>query len=125
MKNKVMMGLWRYVVNVPEGLWKKQMGSAVRRFDRKLGKMPEDVRKVHRFAARTLPGHGRPLSAGAIARGLGMAEADVVSCLEYLETQMTYLYRSRGREVTWVYPVTVDETPHKVFFSTGETLYAA
>jgi len=38
---------------------------------------------------------------------------------------MTYLYRNARGEVTWAYPVTVDHTPHRVTFSSGEQIYAA
>jgi hypothetical protein len=38
---------------------------------------------------------------------------------------MTFLYRGGGESVTWAYPVTVDRTPHRVAFSSGEQTYAA
>ena len=47
------------------------------------------------------------------------------ACLEDLEKRMTFLYRNEIGEVLWAYPVTVDRTPHKIRFSTGERLFAA
>ena len=38
---------------------------------------------------------------------------------------MTFLFRNPAGDVTWAYPVTVDQTPHQVTFSSGEKLYAA
>ena len=45
--------------------------------------------------------------------------------LDDLEKRMTFLYRNPQGCVTWAYPVTVDRTPHRVEFSSGEKLYAA
>jgi hypothetical protein len=38
---------------------------------------------------------------------------------------MTFLFRNEQGSVTWAYPVTVDQTPHRVTFSSGEQVYAA
>jgi hypothetical protein len=38
---------------------------------------------------------------------------------------MTFLFRNDGGSVTWAYPVTVEQTPHHMSFSTGERAYAA
>ena len=54
-----------------------------------------------------------------------MPEELVTEILDGLEKHMTFLFRNDRGEVTWAYPVTVDETPHQVTFSTGEQLYAA
>jgi hypothetical protein len=49
----------------------------------------------------------------------------VVSILDDLEARMTFLFRGERGVVTWAYPVTVDQTPHRVTFGTGERIYAA
>ena len=33
MKNKLMMGLWQYILNVPSFLWEKQIGMAAIKFE--------------------------------------------------------------------------------------------
>jgi len=38
---------------------------------------------------------------------------------------MTFLYRNVAGNVVWAYPVTVEQTPHRVIFNTGESIYAA
>ena len=45
--------------------------------------------------------------------------------LDELEKNMTFLFRNPDGEVTWADPVTVDQTPHHVSFSSGEQVYAA
>jgi hypothetical protein len=44
--------------------------------------------------------------------------------LDQLERRKTFLFRSQPPAVTWAYPVTVDETPHRAVFSTGEEAYS-
>jgi hypothetical protein len=50
-------------------------------------------------------------------------EAQVV--LEELEAQLFFLVRNDRGAVSWAFPVTVDPTPHRLIFHTGEQLYAA
>jgi hypothetical protein len=42
-----------------------------------------------------------------------------------LERGKTFVYRSDGTNGDWAYPATAAETPHRVRFASGETLYAA
>jgi hypothetical protein len=49
----------------------------------------------------------------------------VVLFLDELEQHMTFLFRNAQGDVVWAYPVTVEQTPHRITFDTGEQLYAA
>jgi hypothetical protein len=120
-----MLGLWRYVLHVPPFIWKKQIEKGQKRFEREYGKMPEDVRQVHHFVVKELACFGKPLPELLIAKKIGLPIDSVRQAMDYLEKRMTYLYRNADRAVIWAYPVTVDKTPHKITFSTGEKLYAA
>lgn len=120
-----MLGLWRYVLHVPPIFWQKQIEKAKNRFEKEYGKMPQDFHNVHHFVVRELPRIGKPLSEGLISGQLGLSIDRVRSALDYLEKRMTYLYRNDAGEVIWAYPVTVEKTPHKLAFNTGEELYAA
>jgi len=68
---------------------------------------------------------GQPLTPEFIARELSLPLDRVILILDELEAHMTFLFRSEGRAVTWAYPVTVERTPHRVTFSSGEQIYAA
>jgi hypothetical protein len=125
MSNKLMLGLWRYVLHVPPFIWQKQIEKGKRRFEKSYGKMPPDFRNVHHFVVRELPRVGQPIREDLIAGQLGLASDRVRSALDYLESRMTYLYRNEAGEVIWAYPVTVEKTPHRIAFDTGEELYAA
>ena len=127
MKNRIMLGLWKYMLNVPPYLldMKKQLEKNKLRYEAAMGFMTPDHRAVHHFVVRELPKIGKPLSPGLIAANLGLPQGKVVLILGDLEKHMTFLFRNGQGEVTWAYPVTVEKTPHHLTFSTGEQVYAA
>jgi hypothetical protein len=125
MKNKLMLGLWRYIINVPPFLWQKQIAQGKRKFEKEHGSLSEEKRLIHHFVVRELPSNGKPLSLELISNKLGFPADRVKDALDYLEKRMTFLYRNEDGDVVWAYPVTVDKTPHRITFDTGEKLYAA
>ncbi len=127
MKNRLMLGLWKYMFSVPSFLIdpKKQLERQKMRFEAAMGFMTGDHRRVHHFAVRELPRAGNPLSPEFIGGQLDLPRERVVSVLDDLEKHMTFLFRNKQGEVTWAYPVTVDKTPHHLTFSSGEQVYAA
>ena len=125
MKNKLMLGLRRYIIKVPPFLWQKQIEKDKRKFEKEHGSLSEEKRLIHHFVVRELPCNGKPLSPGLISDELGIPVDRIKNALDYLEKRMTFLYRNRDGDVLWAYPVTVDKTPHRITFNTGEKLYAA
>jgi hypothetical protein len=86
--------------------------------------MSEDHHRVRDFAVTELLRSGAPLSPGAIADALELPPPRVLALLDDLEKHLTFLFRNERDEVTWAYPVTVDETPHRATFSTGEAAFS-
>jgi len=120
-----MLGLWRYVINIPPFLWQKQIAKGKKRSEKVFGSLSDEHRMIHHFVVRELPYIGKPLSPESIANRLELSADRVKDALDHLEKRMTFLYRNKNGEVVWAYPVTVDKTPHRITFSTGEQLYAA
>jgi hypothetical protein len=125
MKNKLMIGFWRCMLNVPPFLWEKKVFKAKKKFKTEFSFMSEEHRLVHHFVVRELPRAGKPLSSEFVASRLNLSIDHVNVILDDLEKHMTFLFRNGQGEVVWAYPVTVDKTPHHVTFNTGEHLYAA
>ncbi len=127
MKDRIMLGLWKYMLGIPSFIMdmKKQIAREKMRYEAAMGFMTGDHRRVHHFVVRELPNIGKPLSPEFIARKLDLPRDRVVSVLNDLEKHMTFLFRNKEGEVTWAYPVTVDKTPHHLTFSSGEKVYAA
>jgi len=125
MKQKLMIGFWRCMLNVPSFLWKKQIFKAKKKFETELAFMSEEHRLVHHFVVKELPYVSKPLSPDFVANKLGLAIDRVNIILDDLEQHMTFIFRNSLKEVVWAYPVTVEKTPHHLTFDTGEQLYAA
>ncbi len=90
-----------------------------------LGFMTDEHHRVRNFVVRELPRTGSPLTPEFIAKSLKLSIARVKVILNELEMHKTFLFRNERGAVTWAYPVTVDPTPHRVRFGTGESPYAA
>jgi len=125
MQNKLMLGLWRFMISVPSSLWEKEMGKGKKKFEEATRFMTREHRLVHHFVVRELPSAGKPLAPEVISTKLGLSIDKVKAILDELEKRMTFLFRNKDGEVVWAYPVTVEQTPHRVTFSAGEQLYAA
>lgn len=127
MKDRIMLGLWKYMISMPPFLMdmKKQIEREKMRYESAIGFMREDHRRVHHFVVSQLPEAGKPLAPGVIAMNTGLTREQVVSILDDLEKHMTFLFRNRQGDVTWAYPMTVEKTPHHLTFSSGEQVYAA
>src|SRR5512145_393166 len=125
MKNKMMLGVWRYMLNVPPFLLEKQQAKGKAKMEANLAFITAEHRLVHHFVVRELPRAGHPLSPGFIAGALNLPPEKVVKILQDLEEHMTFLFRNGEGSVVWAYPVTIEKTPHHVTFDTGEQIYAA
>ncbi|HMK35963.1 MAG TPA: hypothetical protein VK463_12895 [Desulfomonilaceae bacterium] len=125
MKNRIMIGFWRYMINLPPFVWEKEISKAKRKFEAELGFMSDEHRLVHHFVVKELPYAGEPLSPEVVANKVDLPVRRVSAILDDLEKHMTFLFRDNRGNVVWAYPVTVEKTPHHVTFNTGEELYAA
>ena len=125
MRNSLLLGLWRLMVPLPETLWQGQVTKGAEGTLANLAFMSKEHHRVRDFVVREIPCAGEPLSPEAIAGALGLPLARLIDLLDELERNMTFLFRNEQGAVTWAYPVTVDQTPHRVAFSTGEQGFAA
>jgi hypothetical protein len=121
----VLIGNGKEVVGIPRSEWETGLVAAAERMRGRLGFMSKEHHLVRDFVVRELPRKGVPLAPEVIAQGTNLALSTVNPILEELERNMTFLFRDPQGAVAWAYPVTVDETPHRVLFNTGERVYAA
>jgi len=125
MDNRLMIGLWRLMIQLPPSLLDGMMAKAGAKFKKELRFMTAEHRLVHHYAVRQLPYLDTPLPPEEIAGALGLSRERVDTILDDLERHMTFLFRNEKREIVWAYPVTLEKTPHRLTFDTGETVYAA
>ena len=68
-----------------------------------------------------LPGRAPEFVADELSIPIEMVRA----IFDDLEKHMTFICRNDEGMAVWAYPVTVEKTPHRLTFSTGEQIYAA
>lgn len=120
MDDQLLLGMWRCVLPVPPQIWQRVIKGVT-----DLDFMGIDHHRVRNLVVEAIPREAIPLSPGWISHELSLPLPGVVSILDELEVNMTFLFRNHEGAVTWAYPVTVDKTPHQLSFSTGEQIYAA
>ena len=125
MKNNVLLGFWRYLLPVPEGIWQRQVQQSALHNQQEIGFLSADQIHVRNYAVRELACLGQPLPPERIARDLGLPIEKVNAILDDLESRLSFLYRNGTESVVWAYPVTVDQTPHRATMSSGESINAA
>ena len=121
----LLFGFTHHIVPIPWGLFRRLVPREVAKSSRALGHLDDDQRRVHHFVVRELPGLAKPMAPDFVASRLGMDVNKVVAIMDELEHRKLFLYRPGGRDVEWAYPVTVEPTPHRVTFSSGESIWAA
>jgi hypothetical protein len=125
MQEQVLMGKEREIIATPRNMWEQGLRGRVPLIKARLEFMSEAHHLVRNFVVKELPKTRKPLSPEFISEHLNLPKAQVTSILEDLEKHLTFLYRNNQGGVAWAYPVTVDETPHKIAFNTGERINAA
>jgi hypothetical protein len=119
--DSLLMGFWSYLIPIPATIWKRQVGAE----EADLDFMSDDHHRIRDFVVLEIPRVGKPLTPEFIARELDLPVSQVIAISDDLEKHMTFLFRNEEGAVTWAYPVTTDETPHRISFSTGEQINAA
>jgi hypothetical protein len=125
MTNKLLIGFWRTMVGVPPVLWEKQIERMRHKVKKSTRFMSPEHRLVHHYVVRELPRVGEPIPVERVAQGLALGVEQTIEILKELEEHLTFLYRNEQGQVLWAYPVTVEKTPHRITFGSGERLYAA
>jgi len=124
MSDSLQLGVGRRMLPIPRFIWRRAIRAAAADARKSLRFMTDDHHRLRDFAVTELARTGAPLPPTTISEHLDLDLDRVDKILEDLEKRMLFLYRSRGADVTWAYPVTVDETPHHATFSTGEQAYS-
>jgi hypothetical protein len=101
------------------------VNSAPEQISQRLAFMSNEHHLVRNFVVRELPRLGRPITLRAISQALRISRTRTSAIVEDLERHLYFLVRPGGEEVSWAFPVTVENTGHNLVFSTGERLDAA
>ena len=124
MFERVLLGVGRRMVPVPEVLFRPMVQRDAKKLARRSPLEP-DERRVQHFAVREIPRRHEAISPEVFAAELDLSLDQVSQILDELERRMTFLCRRGGEDVSWAYPVTADETPHQVRIDGGAAFSAA
>lgn len=125
MKNTLLMGFRQHLIPIPRPFWQREVTKRGEGAVKKLAFMSEDHHRVRDFVVCEIPRVGKPLPPETIAEKCYVPLDRVQVILDELEKGLTFLFRNDQGAVAWAYPVTADDTPHRVTFSTGEQINAA
>jgi hypothetical protein len=125
MKKSLLLSLRKHLVPVPRPIWQAEVDHNAENAHHRLDFMSADHHRVRDFVVLELPRRGMPVPSQDIASQLNLSLERTEEILAELERRLTFLFRDPQGEVVWAYPVTVEPTPHRIRFNTGEQIYAA
>jgi len=125
MNKSLLYGIWRLLVRIPRLIWQAEVIHNTHEGPDRISFMGLDHHRVRDFVVLELPRSQATITPEQIAERLAMPLERVRVILNELEKGMTFLFRDERGAVAWAYPVTVEPTPHRITFSSGEKIYAA
>ena len=109
----------------PEDKWREELATVLASPSPRLEFMTRTHHLVRDTVVTELPRYRAPLPPALIADKTALTVREVEPILAELEAKLFFLTRNATGAVSWAYPVTVEPTPHRLQFSTGESIYAA
>jgi len=125
MEEKILLGRDQKILEVPQATWKQHLTQIPQHSQSRLNFMTDTHHQIRYFVVKEMPNIQKPIEPEFISEKLNISLELVKSILEELERKLFFLVKNELGAVTWAYPVTVETTPHKMDFSSGERLYGA
>lgn len=125
MKETVLLGRDQKIFEIPEATWKQHLTQIPLHSQSRLNFMTEAHHQIRNFIVKEMANRQKPIEPEIVSEKLNMPPQQVNSILEELERKLFFLVRNERGAAVWAYPVTVEPTPHKLRFASGERLYGA
>ena len=125
LKRKAFMGIWHFMIPLPLFLIKINVNTMAKAICRKSADVSDEERKVHYFVVKSLSDTNEAVTLEYIADQLGIPIERVTAIVDKLERMKTFFYRYDCTGINWAYPVTAEDSGHKVTFDSGAQLNAA
>ena len=122
---KMFMGIGKFMVPIPLVISNKGLEKGVSGAKAKAGLLSEEEQRVHHFVVKKMAVANEPITAELISEELAIPLEKIGKIIDKLEGLKTFLYRSDGKGINWAYPLSLDNTGHKMTVSTGEEFSAA
>jgi hypothetical protein len=125
MEEKVLIGQGQEIHEISLETWKQGLAQVPQHIQSRLSFMTNAHHQIRYFVVKEMAITQKPIKPEFISERLNMPLGLVQSILEELERKLFFLVRNDHGAVSWAFPITVETTPHKIDFSSGEHLYAA
>ena len=125
MKENILSSAGDQLTEIPREIWEQHVDQTSKDIPKVLGFMTEAHHLIRYFVVKELPRIGKPIAPERISEELDIPLSRTTEILDDLEKNLFFLVRNEQGEISWAFPVTVDKTPHRLTFSTGERLNAA
>ncbi len=122
---RMYMGIGKFLVPIPLVISNKGLEKGVSGARAKAELLSEEERSIHHFVVRKMVVASEPILAELISEELGISQEEIERIIDKLEGLKTFLYRSDGQGINWAYPLSLENTGHKMTASTGEQFFAA
>ena len=124
-KRKMLMGIGGFMVPIPGMISGIGLKKSVEGIKARAALLSVEERRVHHFIVRKMAVVTEPITAELVSGELGLSLETVKNTIDKLEEMKTFLCRSDGPGVDWAYPLSLDNTGHRMTASTGERFFAA
>jgi hypothetical protein len=109
-----------------ETAWKDAVAAHVTHMPQRLAFMTPAHHRVRNAAVLGLAQNGgRPLSMTRLAAAARVPDAQTRAIAAELERNLFFVVRAGEDHISWAFPVTSDETPHRLAFDSGESIFGA
>ena len=125
MEEKILLGREQEILEIPQATWKQHLMQIPQHSQSRLDFMTDVHHQVRYFVVKEMANKQKPIEPEFISEKLNMPLEQVKLILEELERKLFFLVRNEQGAVAWAFPVTVETTPHKLSFTSGERLYGA
>jgi hypothetical protein len=125
MHESILVGQGDQISSLPAEHWEHHLAQAPEHGKQRLAFMSKTHHLIRDYVVRNLPKVGKPLQLADIASDLDLEVDEVGAILDELERRLFFLVRNSRDAVSWAFPVTVEPTPYRLAFDSGEEVYAA
>jgi len=124
-KRKMFMGINSITIPIPRIITAKGLQKGVSGAKAKAALLSTEERKIHHFIVSKMATAQEPITAELVSEELDIKMEMVEKTINKLEEMKTFLYRSDGLGINWAYPLSLEDTGHKMTACTGERFFAA
>jgi hypothetical protein len=125
MVDNILAGRSTHMMLQPREQWEALLCEVPLGMKTRLAFMSTEHHLVRNFVVSELPSAKEPITSTLISQRLHLSLNRVKAIVDDLQRNLFFLVQDEQEAISWAFPFTIDPTPHRLTFSTGEHVYAA